>query len=199
MSGLTSLTPLTQALLAAGVGIVLGLGIAWAWKWLRLRQTRRALRNAVTAISVDHVQDRLVPDGNGGVMHLDYALLTPRGIVIVDLRDVGGNVFGSDQMAEWTLMDGAQRYTFPNPLNLLYDRIAAVKAVAGSIPVEGRIVFTSRAAFPKGLPRFSVGLDALPIEFPVGDRQTAEQSAGQFRGDWERFKAQLSPSPLVKH
>jgi hypothetical protein len=198
MTRLNELTPMTLAAIAAVGGIVLGLLLAFGWKWLKLRRQRRALRNAVTCISVDHVQDMLVPDGNGGVIHLDYALLTPRGIVVVDLRDVSGNVFGSDQMAEWTLMDGAQRYTFPNPLNLLYDRVAAVKAISGSVPVEGRIVFTPRASFPKGLPRFSLGLESLPIEFPFGERGAAEQAAAPFRNDWERFKSQLSASPLVK-
>jgi hypothetical protein len=192
------LDPIGIVSLAVVAGVLLGLAIAWLWKWYRQRRARLALRSSVTCIAVDFVQDQLVPDGNGGVVHLDYALLTPRGIVLVDLRDVVGNVFGSEQMAEWTLMDGAQRYTFPNPLNLLYDRIAAVKAAAGSVPVEGRIVFTRRATFPKGLPRMALGLDTLPTEFPLGDRVVAERSVSPFRADWERFKAQLAPSPLAK-
>jgi hypothetical protein len=190
--------PIALAAIAVVAGVALGLVIAWAWKWYRARRDRLARRDAVTAIAVDYVQDMLVPDGNGGVLHVDFALLTPRGIVLVDLRDVAGNVFGSDQMAEWTLMDGAQRYTFPNPLNLLYDRVAAVRAVAGNVPVEGRIVFTQRAAFPKGLPSLTLGLASLPIEFPLGDRGVAEQAAAQYRDDWAQFKGQLSPSPLVK-
>ena len=84
-----------------------------------------------------------------------------RGVVVIDLRDVKGNIFGGDQMAEWTVMDGAQRFTFTNPQSALYDRIAAVKAIAGDVPVEGRIVFTRRGKFPKGLPKWTLMLDAL--------------------------------------
>ncbi|MCC6173133.1 MAG: hypothetical protein IT481_14015, partial [Gammaproteobacteria bacterium] len=114
------------------------------------------------------------------------------------LRDVAGNVFGSDQMSDWTVMDGAQRSTFTNPQSALYDRVAAVRAIAGSVPVEGRIVFTRRAVFPKGLPRFTLGEDSMLSDYPLGDRDVAERAAGQFRTYWENLKAQLAPSPLGK-
>src|SRR5580704_11100401 len=55
--------------------------------------------------------DTLVPDGMGGGFHVDYLLLTLRGVVVIDLRDVRGNIFGGDQMAEWTVMDGPHRFT----------------------------------------------------------------------------------------
>ena len=140
----------------------------------------------------------MVQDGNGGVLHLDFVLLTPRGILVIDLRDVSGNVFGSDQMSDWTVMDGAQRFTFTNPQSALYDRVAAVRAIAGSVPVEGRIVFTRRAVFPKGLPRFTLGEDSMLSDYPLGDRVVAEQAAGQYRTYWENLKSQLAPSPLAK-
>src|SRR5437588_7966815 len=61
---------------------------------------------------MDHLVDALVPDGMGGGYHVDYLLLTQRGVVVIDLRDVRGNIFGADQMAEWTVMDGPHRFTF---------------------------------------------------------------------------------------
>lgn len=194
--------PTTTHILVAAIAVVSGIGIglliAWGWRRYRLRRQRLALAARITAVSVDHVRDVLVPDGNGGVLHLDFVLLTPRGILIIDLRDVAGNVFGSDQMSDWTVMDGAQRFTFTNPQSALYDRVAAVRALAGSVPVEGRIVFTRRAMFPKGLPRFTLGEDSMLSDYPLGDRETAERATGQFRGYWESLKAQFSPSPLRK-
>jgi len=56
----------------------------------------------------------LVPDGMAVVFHVDFLLLTTRGILVIDLRDVQGNIFGGDQMAEWTVMDGPRRFTFTN-------------------------------------------------------------------------------------
>jgi hypothetical protein len=191
-------THLIVAVVAVLSGIGIGLLIAWGWRRYRLRRQRLALVARITSVSVDHVRDVMVQDGNGGVLHLDFVLLTPRGILVIDLRDVSGNVFGSDQMSDWTVMDGAQRFTFTNPQSALYDRVAAVRAIAGSVPVEGRIVFTRRAVFPKGLPRFTLGEDSMLSDYPLGDRVVAEQAAGQYRTYWENLKSQLAPSPLAK-
>ena len=127
-----------------GCAAALGFGTSWAWRWYRHYRARKALHAAVTSGTADHLIDSLVPDGMGGSFHIDFLLLTLRGVVVIDLRDVKGNIFGGDQMAEWTVMDGPRRFTFTNPQSALYDRIAAVKAVAGDVPVEGRIVFTRR-------------------------------------------------------
>ena len=89
-----------------------------------------------------------------------------------------GNIFGGDQMAEWTVMDGPRRFTFTNPQSALYDRIAAVKAVAGEVPVEGRIVFTRRGKFPKGLPKWTLMVDSLRAEFPCADFDVAGRERG---------------------
>ena len=192
------MTHLIVAVVAVLSGIGIGLLIAWGWRRYRLRRQRLALVARITSVSVDHVRDVMVQDGNGGVLHLDFVLLTPRGILVIDLRDVSGNVFGSDQMSDWTVMDGAQRFTFTNPQSALYDRVAAVRAIAGSVPVEGRIVFTRRAVFHKGLPRFTLGEDSMLSDYPLGDRVVAEQAAGQYRTYWENLKSQLAPSPLAK-
>ena len=126
--------PPTAWLLIAAAG-ALGFLLFWVWRWYRQHRARKALQAAVTAGCADHLIDSLVPDGMGGSFHVDFLLLTLRGVVVIDLRDVKGNIFGGDQMAEWTVMDGARRFTFTNPQSALYDRIAAVKAVAGDVPV----------------------------------------------------------------
>ena len=81
------LNSITIAVVAVLAGIGIGLGLAWLWRWYRLRRQRLALIARITSVSIDHVRDVLVPDGNGGVMHLDYVLLTPRGLLVIDLRD----------------------------------------------------------------------------------------------------------------
>ncbi len=100
-------------------------------------------------------------------------------------------------MAEWTVMDGAHRFTFTNPQSALYDRIAAVKAVAGDVPVEGRIVFTRRGKFPKGLPKWTLMLDGLRPEFTSPDFEAPADSAAQYREGWQRVKETVKPSYMV--
>jgi len=180
-----------------GCALVLGFVLALVWRWYRRYRARRALRAAVTAGSADYLMDSLVPDGMGGAYHVDFLLLTLRGVVVIDLRDVPGNIFGGDQMAEWTVMDGPHRFTFTNPQGALYDRVAAVKAVAGDVPVEGRIVFTRRGTFPKGLPKWTLMLDALRSEFPAADFETPAESGARYREGWQRLRDAVKPSNMV--
>jgi hypothetical protein len=159
----------------------------------RRRDARRVAR--VTAGSADYLRNVLVPDGNGGVFHLDFVLLTSRGIVVIDMRDILGIVFGGDQMTDWTLMTGARRTTFANPQSGLYDRIASVKALAPDTPIEGRIVFTKRAKFPKGLPRFTVMLESMAAEFPKLGAAELEIAVAKYRPGWAKLKEAAKPSP----
>jgi hypothetical protein len=195
MEDLARLPPATWALLALGVG--LALAIFFGWRWYRRLRARQALRAAVTGGAADHLANALVPDGMGGGFHVDFLLLTMRGVVVIDLRDIRGNIFGGDQMAEWTVMDGARRFTFTNPQSALYDRIAAVKAVAGDIPVEGRIVFTRRGKFPKGLPKWTLMVDALRAEFPPVEYQPQEEATAPLSEGWRRIRESVKPSYMV--
>ena len=192
MDELSRLPPVAWVLMVGAAA--LGFGLSWGWRWYRKYRARRALRAAVIAGSAEHLINTLVPDGMGGAFHVDYLLLTLRGVVVIDLRDVRGNIFGGDQMAEWTVMDGAHRFTFTNPQGALYDRIAAVKAVAGDVPVEGRIVFTRRGKFPKGLPKWTLMIDALRSEFPAGDFESPAEIVGRYREGWLRLKEAVKPS-----
>jgi len=175
----------------------LGLLIFWGWRWYRHYRARKALHAAVVAGCADHLRNSLVPDGMGGSFHVDFLLLTLRGVVVIDLRDVKGNIFGGDQMAEWTVMDGARRFTFTNPQSALYDRIAAVKALAGEVPVEGRIVFTRRGRFPKGLPKWTLMLDALRAEFPAADFEAPADTVARFREGWQSLRKAVKPSNMT--
>jgi hypothetical protein len=180
--------------IAIGVVVVAFLGVFGGRLWmLRRRDARRVAR--VTSGAADYLRNVLVPDGNGGDYHLDFVLLTSRGVVIIDMRDIIGNVFGGDQMTDWTLIEGARRTTFVNPQSGLYDRIASVKAIAVDTPVEGRIVFTKRAKFPKGLPRFTVMLESVAAEFPRLGAAELDIAVSKYRPGWQRLKEVAKPSP----
>jgi hypothetical protein len=178
-----------------GVVILIAL-LLYLLRALRLRAAARRLHQGIVSVSLQHLHNVLVPDGMGSFMHVDYLLLTSRGAVVIDLRDVRGNIFGGDQMTQWTVMNGASRTTFQNPQHALYDRVAAVRSVAGDLPVEGRILFTRRARFPKGLPRWTLMVDSLRTEFPPVDSDAGRAWLERFQGEWQAICTAAQPSAL---
>ena len=182
-----------------GLGAAILLLAALAFFGLRAYQ-RRARRKSLLArlerVASAAAHQMLVPDGMGGFIHIDHLLLTPRGVLVLDTRRVAGLIFGGDQMSDWAVMGRGHRYTFDNPQPALYDRIAAVKAIVGDVPVEGRLLFSNVGKFTKGIPKWVVMLDGIEVEFPVVERgnQTFAPTE-QYQEAWNRLTAQLRPSP----
>jgi len=65
------------------------------------------------------------------------------------------------------------------------------------VPVEGRVVFTRRGKFPKGLPKWTLMLDALRAEFATADFDVPGEGGAQFREGWQRLKDAVKPSFMV--
>jgi hypothetical protein len=186
---------IVQVTVAVMLVALLAVGFAWAYRvWGRFRARKQIVRS-FESVSAAVLRDVLIPDGSGGQLHIDFLLLTGRGLLVVDYRDVAGVVFGGEHMREWAVMNGSERSTFLNPLEALYDRIAAVKLLAGEAPVDGRIVFTSRSKFPKGRPPRVLRLDLLEGEYPPAVPGTTHP-AERYRPAWDQLVAQAEPSPL---
>lgn len=183
-------------LAAAAAALALALAAAVALRSHRRRKRRRDLLARLERIAIAARHRVLVPDGMGGYFHLDHLLLTPRGVLILDTRRVPGLIFGGDQMSEWTVLNRGRRYTFDNPQPALYDRIAAVKALVGEVPVQGRLVFSDAGRFEKGRPTGVIMLDGLDAEFPavVRDAQWSG-TVSAYLAAWETMLPQLRPSP----
>jgi Nuclease-related domain len=168
----------------------------WGLRAFQRRSRRKALLARLERVAFEAVHQVLVPDGMGGFIHVDHLLLTPRGVLVLDTRRVVGLIFGGDQMSDWTVLARSRRYTFDNPQPALYDRMAAVKALVGDVPVEGRLLFSNAGKFTKGIPKWVVMLDGLEVGFPAVDRAMKALSAyAPLAEGWGRLVAQLRPSP----
>jgi hypothetical protein len=178
-----------------GVALVIA---ACVWGYLQYREYRfrKGNEEIIASIAYEMLRDVLVPNGNGGYIHLHYVLLTQRGLLVLDLLDLPGAIFGGDQMIEWTAIGRKRRYTFPNPQHALYDRMAAVRLLSGDVPVDGRVVFTTRSEFPKGKPRNVLRIDDLPKHFPPVDRVRGNITAA-FGDVWANVKKHSEPNPLA--
>jgi hypothetical protein len=189
---------IVQVVIAVTLLALLALGVAAGFRRWRHSRARRRVIKTVESISLAALRDIVLPDGSGGHLHMDFVLMTGRGLLVIDLRDVAGVVFGGEHMHEWTVMNGIERSTFLNPLEPLYDRVAAVRMLAGDVPVEGRIVFTERGRFPKGRPPKVTQLSALASEYPSLGPDAASAAQEHYREAWDEIAKLAEPSPLAR-
>ena len=143
------------------------------------------LENALAQIAFERVEGLVIPSADEGEIQIDKLLLTTQGLLILEVKDVQGMVFGSDKMQDWTVIAEDRRYTFTNPQPALYDRIAAVRQVVREVPVAGRVLFLDGAEFTKGVPELVTDLDGLVADFGEPDKSAAKYKIESFRPHWE--------------
>jgi hypothetical protein len=167
------------------------------WLILRVVRGRRGgLRQALEEISFDRIDGLVIPKADEGEILIDYLLLTSQGLLVLEVKDARGTVFGGDKLQDWTVINEERRYTFSNPQPSLYDRIAAVRQIVRDVPVAGRILFLDGANFTKGTPSMVVNLVELVKEFGEPDKKAAKFKLEAFKPHWELIrKAALSSSP----
>jgi hypothetical protein len=159
-----------------------------AWLIYRRRTGGNRLQRVLDEISYDRVDGVLIPNGDEGEIQIDHLLLTARGLLIIDIKDVSGTVFGSDKMENWTVISNKHRFTFSNPQPALYDRIAAVRHIVRQVPVEGRLVFLDGAEFTKGIPDLVAGIDDLHTEFNETDKAAGKFKVEAFKPHWDLIR-----------
>jgi hypothetical protein len=179
----------------AGCAVLVALAIWGGMVW-RERRRWSNMDSTIRSVAHDVLQNVLIPNGMDEHVYLPYLLLTERGLVVLDLIERPGSIFGGDQMISWTSIGKKRRYTFPNPQHTLYDRMAAVRLLAGNTPVDGRIVFTQRSEFPKGKPKYVLRVDELVTQFSVVDRNR-DNIVAAFGNVWQNIKKNAKPSSVA--
>lgn len=165
------------------------------WLIVRARRGRaRSLVHALDKIAFERIEDLVIPSADGGEIQIDYLLLTAQGLLIIDIKDFNGAVFGSDKMQDWTVISDKHRFTFANPQPALRDRIEAVGQIVRQVPVAGRIVFLDGASFTKGVPALVSSLDDLIDEFVEQDKAAAKVNIEAFIPHWELIHAKADLS-----
>jgi len=182
----------TRIMIGAAAAVLLAMLAGWLWyRRVKSRSIDARLESASKAV----LKDFLIPDGNSGEIHIEYALLTARGILILHIKDVQGHVFGSDAMHDWTVIDGRQRFTFHNPQMSLFDRIAAVGRITPNVPVDGYIAFTNRALFTKGQPSHVIHVDQLLTELEQ-QHEYKDKVLEAFLPSWDLLEQEAVATPM---
>ena len=161
--------------------------VAWL-VWKRFFGRGTPLEEALAEIAFERIEHLVVPSADEGEIQIDQLLLTSNGLLILEIKDVRGTVFGSDKMSDWTVIADDRRFTFPNPQPALYDRVAAVRQIVRQVPVEGRVLFLDGAEFTKGVPGLVCTLELLVADFGEPDKSTAKVKIEAFMPHWELIR-----------
>jgi hypothetical protein len=177
-------------------GIALGLLLAVIGGWLLWRRRRGPeLARALEAVAIERLQNVLLPDGMGGHIQVEHLLLTGQGFVVIDAKSFAGTIFASERMAEWTVIGKSGRFTFPNPLGTLYDRVAALRQLVRDVPVAGYVLFGGNADFSKGRPRDVLSAAELVELHKRPGKEDLEPLLVAFAPHWDRVKEAIEPVP----
>jgi len=117
--------------------------------WLGTIRIRRALNRR----SPDVLHDFILPGAYGGLIKIDHAILTAGGILCIQTKHYNGIVFGAEDEAQWTNVDGTAKRRFLNPLIQNAGRTRALQNVVPDVPVANLVVFTGKVEFPTPPPK----------------------------------------------
>lgn len=119
------------------------------------------IRRALERRSPDVLHDFILPGTYGGLKKIDHAILTAGGILCIQTKHYNGIVFGAEDEAQWTNIDGTRRRRFLNPLIQNEARTRAMRDVLADVPVANLVVFTGKMQFSIPPPANVIRLDAL--------------------------------------
>lgn len=73
--------------------------------------------------------DLIVQKGNGEFAQIDIVIATKEGIIVIEVKDYSGSIYGDGNHSQWTqvMANGKQKYRFYNPIMQNQRHIEALK------------------------------------------------------------------------
>ena len=146
------------------LGVVFFAATGWYfWRQFQKSQHERQIHRTLESLGVKYLHDIILPDGIEGYTYIDYLLLTPNGIVVLDINFSEGHIFGGESVDKWTQVINNKTYKFDNPLYNNQTKCQAVlwninnnisedDGTNNNVETSGWIAFSSAGNFPKGIP-----------------------------------------------
>jgi len=138
------------------------------------------IRRALDARSPDVLHDFIIPGAYGGLTKIDHAILTAGGILCIQTKHYNGIVFGAEDEAQWTNVDGTSRRRFLSPLIQNEGRTRALQNVVPDVPVANVVVFTGNVDFPTPPPKNVIrvaNVDSFIAKFVFGPSKVQDWDA----------------------
>lgn len=145
------------------VAVIVVVGAAWYLRQqIKKSQHQRHVHRVLESLGVKYLRDVVLPDGLEGMAFIDYLLLVPNGVVVLDINYSEGHLFGGNAVDQWTQVINNKTFKFNNPL---YDNQSKCQAVLWNVEnilgdalndtnweAHGWIAFSNAGNFPKGIP-----------------------------------------------
>jgi hypothetical protein len=173
-------TALWGAVLSTLLLIAVLIVLAWR-RHARHNQLARLLRS----LGGMYVRDLIIPDGVGGTIQTDYLVLLRGGVLVLDVKNYRGALFGAENAPLWSQMVRARSFKFTNPLPENFLRVQSLKLLLPNVPVTGRVVFTREGHFPRDMPAGVSMLDTLVEDLGA----FAGPASLQYLEVWKRLMA----------
>ncbi len=169
-------------LIALGpAALLLAPGIWLLWPFLCRRRKEKALMRTLRNLGTEIRRDIVLEDGIDGLTFIDYAVLTPNGVMAVEVLPHKGAIFGAENADQWSQVIGHKTTRFPNPLTRNREQVSALRLNAKDLQPRGLVLFGPDCTFPKGKPE---GV-AVPADLKTDHPPTAVP-ATLHRG-WQEF------------
>jgi len=182
-------------LLAAAVIVVAG-AIWYIRQQMKKSFHQRHVQKVLESLGVKYLRDIVLPDGLEGMVFIDYLLLVPNGVVVLDINYSEGHLFGGSTVDQWSQVINNKTYKFNNPL---YDNQTKCQAVIWNAEnilgdafnklnwkTIGWVAFTNAGNFPKGIPDHVSMIDDLKTN--LEKNQNLSEPAGDTMHDiWDKL------------
>ncbi len=146
------------------------------------------------------VRDIVFVDGNLSVK-IDYAIINPHGIHVIEVMNMPGVIFGRENDIQWTqtVDHGLTKQKFYSPVKKNAGQILALKEKLGTNAVfHNYIVFTNRASI-------AIKTQHVTVEYPMGFKQAFTEKTiehpmpvAQVEAVYQKILDVKKNSPLTK-
>ncbi len=119
------------------------------------------IRRALERRSHDVLHDFILPGAYGGLVHIDHAIMTAGGILCIQTKHCSGVVFGQQDEAQWSNVDGVAKRRFLNPIIQNEGRTRALQQVVPDVPVANLVIFSGSVEFTSPPPKNVIRVDEL--------------------------------------
>ncbi len=167
------------------VVVLLILALILSYTALRNWLNEQYMYRCVRRLGVAAIRNIALPDGMDGRVVIENIVLTSGGIYILPIKRYCGIIFAADNIGTWSQVVGKRSYKFPNPLPELDAYVMAVRTLLPTVSVEGRILVTNDADFPKGKPDRIIPVSQVSEALVIDKGEVSTQ----LRDAWKKLEA----------